>query len=253
MYSSDYYLTRYDYYFRNVVVDPVQGTLDGNIRSLTAAMDRIAEMKPDRGRLLDVGCGLGVFPQIARSQGWDVCGIDASPYATRYARERFGIDVRTRSRLKGVSFPAGYFDVITLWDALEHFPNPVEQLVEICNLLDDGGILMLDTPNGTAWLRTTAEALYRLTGGKLKYPLTKLYHKYHLFYYTPKALTVLLERAGFRLISLDFKPIPLVKARGSRVDKLLVKMVSCLTRNSSNEYELLALARKNNGVERAPE
>jgi len=243
LYSSDYYQKRFEYYFNNIVSNPDGGKLDSNTRSFRLALDRLQSLRPDKGRLLDLGCGLGIFLKLAREQGWDTVGVDISSYAAEYGRREFGLDIRQAARLQDAGLPAHSFDVITLWDSLEHFAAPLSQLREVSRLLRPGGVVMLDTPNEDALMRALAGLCYRATGGLWRYPVSKVYHEFHLHYFTQRSLQRLLEGAGLHVETLETKSIPIVKARGNRLEKLLVRVLSFLERRTGREYELLALAR----------
>src|SRR5439155_6595773 len=97
-----------------------------------------------KGRLLDVGCALGDFLMEAKDAGWDVEGVEISHYAAQRARAR-GLRV-TAGRLEELDLPAASFDVITLYDAIEHLTDPVATLAAVHRLLVPGGLLHLVTP-----------------------------------------------------------------------------------------------------------
>ena len=244
LYSSDYYLGREEYYFNNLITNPERGKVTENIESFSAGLKKLNSFKREKGRLLDVGCGLGIFLSMAKMDGWETCGVDISAYAARYAREKFGLEVYSNGRLEEASFPSESFDVITLWDSLEHFSDPLVQFKEIHRILKSDGIIMLDTPNESSLLRVLAKYLYMITGRIFTYPITKLYHQYHLYYYNSVAIETLLRNGGFKIVSTERKTIPIIKARGSFFEKGLVKCLSYLERFLGMEYELLVIAKK---------
>lgn len=100
------------------------------------------------GRLLDVGCSTGLFLNEMRRYGqWELCGVEPDAGAAQYARDRFGLDVY-RGQLETTPWPAASFDVVTLWDVLEHLPDPAVALGRIRALLAPGGRLVFSVPNG---------------------------------------------------------------------------------------------------------
>ncbi|HEY76441.1 MAG TPA: class I SAM-dependent methyltransferase [Thermoflexia bacterium] len=107
---------------------------------------RSIERLQPKGRLLDVGCATGIFLHEMQLAGWEVVGIEPDPAAAGYAQQRFGLDVRV-GRLGQVGLPSASFDVITLWDVLEHLHTPWADLREIHRLLVDGGLLVIRIPN----------------------------------------------------------------------------------------------------------
>ncbi len=99
-----------------------------------------------KGRLLDVGCATGIFLHEMQQAGWDVVGIEPNLNAADYARRRFGLQIYIGT-LRQVGLPSAAFDVITLWDVLEHLPTPWADLVEVHRLLKDNGLLVIRIPN----------------------------------------------------------------------------------------------------------
>ena len=75
------------------------------------------------GRLLDVGCAAGYFLDEARRSGWDVAGVDVSEWARRQARDLFGLEVLGSLEAAAEHRPGG-FDAVTLFQVLEHMPDP---------------------------------------------------------------------------------------------------------------------------------
>lgn len=241
-YGLRYFLERKGYYFRNVVADPTMGREDGQIADFKDWLDRLESLK-GKGRLLDVGCGIGIFLAMAKERGWDAYGVDISEEAVEIARSRFGVKA-IAGTLAEARFPDHFFDVITLLDVFEHFPNPLVELGEIGRILKEDGPIFLNTPNERALLRRMAHTLYRLSFGRWTYPIRKVFHQYHLYYYSLDTLRAILHKQGFAITHWEAKPIPVVKARGSRIEKAIVKTLSLLERMLHMEYELIAVARK---------
>ena len=80
-----------------------------------------------KGRILDIGCSAGFFLKVARDLGWETYGLEISEDTAAIARERYGLKV-TVGELQEATFESKYFDVVTLWDVVEHVQDP-EQLV----------------------------------------------------------------------------------------------------------------------------
>ena len=242
MYAAPYYQQRRDYYFQNCVTNRAVTSENTNIRDFREGLSLIERYKSE-GKLLDVGCAIGVFLCLARERGWEVCGVDVSRYAVSYARDVFGLDVFA-GELQEALFPERYFDVITLWDVLEHFPDPSRQLEQIYRVLKDDGIVLMNTPNEGGLLRLLASIIFRVSRGKISYPVQKLYHRFHLYYFTQQTLQALLEKNGFVLLHLQKRHIPIIKARGRPIEQLIVKVLSLPELLCRREFELLAIARK---------
>lgn len=152
-----------------------------------------------RGRLLDAGCGEGLFLHTARKRGYEVAGLEFSPYAARYAAQRYGLEVQNR-RFEDCDYAAGSFDIVTFWHVLEHLADPLYALRRAWELLRPGGYLVAAVPNVDDLLW---QELYRAVRGcyfKVYAPDSK---EPHLFHFSPDTFRRLIEKAGFRIEKLD--------------------------------------------------
>lgn len=139
------------------------------------------------GRLLDVGCGAGLFVCAAQKAGWEATGVDASARAVAGGLERCpGVRFRV-GLLPEVDFPAGSFQVVTLWNVLEHLPRPAETLDRIRSWLARDGWLFLSLPNADS-------RIARLMGKRWVLLLRE-----HLWYFSPTTMAALLSQNGFVL------------------------------------------------------
>ena len=165
---------------------------EANIRrTFSRRLKRLERFVPARGMALDVGCAMGFFLSEAQNRGWNVQGLDISPYAAEYARERFGIDVRQGSLLD-LDYPENAYDLISLWDVIEHVPNPKAYVTRAAALLKPGGVIALATPDvGSLPARLTGK---RWIGYKLS--------EEHLYYFSRETLSQMLERAGFDIVDV---------------------------------------------------
>lgn len=142
----------------------------------------------EHGRLLDVGCATGDFIEVMRDKGWDVTGIEPSLTASRWAREHRGLDVRTGT-LETVALADESFDVVTLWNAIEHLPDPKGSLDAINRVLRNNGLLVVTTPN-----LDSVDA--RLFGRHwIGYELPR-----HFYVFSRRTLSSMLEKAGFQIL-----------------------------------------------------
>jgi SAM-dependent methyltransferase len=156
---------------------------DVNRRTFRDRVRAIERRYGRRGRLLDVGCALGDFLLEAKASGWDVEGVEISSFAAQRARER-GLRV-TAGRLEELALPDASFDVITLYDAIEHLTDPVATLAAVRRLLVPGGIVHLVTPNvGGLQARLLGRFWYHYKPGE------------HLFYFSPNTMSATVEAAG---------------------------------------------------------
>jgi len=188
---------------------------DPVIRELEAKYKKYYGMvkgrEPNR-KLLDVGCGFGISVNSARESGFDAEGIEPSRNAAGYARERFGIKV-THGLLDMDTF-SSRFGVISSWDVIEHVLDP-RQFIRNCRRhLEDGGWLILETPEEGAPVRNLVNLIASMSGGRLDYR-SKMYYKEHRFYFSREGMRRLLERNGFSNVKF-FK-------EGSMIEKEILK------------------------------
>ncbi|MGH2850370.1 MAG: class I SAM-dependent methyltransferase [Solirubrobacteraceae bacterium] len=155
--------------------------------------DLLDELEPVRGegRLLDVGCSIGLFLELARSRGWSGVGIEFSDRARTYAVDALGLDVVATS-LESTGWRDASFDVITLNSVIEHLNDPRRVLGEVRRLLKPRGALYLITPN--------VESL----ACRLLHEQTATFDgRNHLVYFSAATLTRALEAEGFRVQSMS--------------------------------------------------
>ena len=98
------------------------------------------------GRLLDIGCSTGLFLRAARRIGWAAQGLEYSPDSSHIAREQHHLDVKT-GELQPGTYPSESFDLVTMWDVIEHVPDPYATLVQVHRILAADGQVLLKTPN----------------------------------------------------------------------------------------------------------
>jgi 2-polyprenyl-3-methyl-5-hydroxy-6-metoxy-1,4-benzoquinol methylase len=101
-------------------------------------------------KLLDIGCGNGVFIDDMNDLGWTTTGIDFDGDAVDYCLKK-GLNAK-KGDLKGLSFPSESFDVITLNHVIEHLYDPAEVLQECFRILKPGGEVVITTPNAQSWM-----------------------------------------------------------------------------------------------------
>lgn len=103
----------------------------------------------EKGSLLDVGCGLGYFVKavLDAKPSWEVIGYEISEKAVSFARKQNQLTEIHSGLVQDSSLPKNHFDIITLWDVIEHIPKPHFLLEYLFSLLKPGGVLFLQTPN----------------------------------------------------------------------------------------------------------
>jgi len=148
--------------------------------------DRFPVYVPN-GRVLDIGCGSGIYLSQLKALGWDVSGIEISRKAAEVAKEQYGIDVYCGEPTTA-PFESESFDHIHINHALEHFPDPFSVLKKVKELLKPKGTVYIEVPNveshgaaaaGPYWLHWDAPR--------------------HLFGFTPRSLEKAIVDAGLEV------------------------------------------------------
>ena len=200
---------------------------------------KIKNLKLSKPRLLDAGCAMGYFMELAQNANFDVYGIDVSDYAVDIAKKTFGDRVKlgqienldqlfngkkvepssknldkvalasdssdggpkgllrgvtseTGEKGQGSTFSKNRFDVVTLFDLLEHLQNPRKVLEKINQSLNDNGLLVVQTGNaGSRWAKLMGKNWHFFAPPQ------------HFFFFTEENLKNLLRQTGFEVIKID--------------------------------------------------
>ena len=145
---------------------------------------KLVEKYKKKGKLLDVGCAIGTFMNVAKERGWEVKGIDLNRSSVQKCKEA-GLDVMC-SAFEKHSFEKGSFDAIIMNDFLEHVPDPKEVLKTANGLLKKGGVILIVTPKIDSFMG-------KISGKKWLH----LKPDEHIHFYNKKNLGRILKDAGF--------------------------------------------------------
>lgn len=163
------------------------------IRTFTAALRRLNKkyglILSAETRVLDIGCAGGAFLRAARDLGLSAVGVEPSKWLSEHARSKHNLDVRTGT-LSDHSFSEEYFDLITLWDVIEHLPDAGAELRQIHHLIKSGGLLVVNYPDFGSFVA-------KILGKKWPFLLSV-----HLVYYTPQTIRKQLLKNGFEVLDI---------------------------------------------------
>jgi 2-polyprenyl-3-methyl-5-hydroxy-6-metoxy-1,4-benzoquinol methylase len=198
------------------------------IRQYQRGLKQIARVVPS-GRLLDVGCGVPVFLDLARSAGYEVRGVDSVPEVSRIGQDEFGLRIENAS-FDQCGLDGASFDVITMWDFLEHVPDPMAALRLSRYLLRPGGVLFICLPNYRSVLHAVATLLAKVPTQPVRLSLEKLYHYSHVCVWSPRALEKALALSGFLLVRQGMESPVLNRYRLSLATRFGLTVIDVIAR-----------------------
>lgn len=160
--------------------------LQARERTFAASLDEIERAAGGTGRLLDIGTAAGAFVAAARARGWEAEGCEPNKWLAGWGASHYGITIR-----QGSVFDQNYaeesFDVVTLWDVIEHTLDPRAMLDRCRRLLKPGGVLIVNYPDIGSWIARTL--------GRRWLFLTSV----HLYYFDRRTIRRMLESTGFEV------------------------------------------------------
>ena len=195
--------------------DYIEDKLIANGKQLAKNLHLVKKHHPlQQSHCLDIGAGAGLFSHLAAKEGGFVHGIEPQKIFREFALKKFGITL-SRETIDDQYWQqgfAGFFDVVTLWDVLEHVNFPVEMLRHVYNVTKEGGWLLLDTPRRDSFFYTMGEWSHRFSNGSNPSILESIYSSQpfrHKQLFTRNQLIQLVEKAGFSVVSVNhsfFRP-----------------------------------------------
>jgi SAM-dependent methyltransferase len=144
-----------------------------------------------RGKLLEIGAARGAFLDKMKKRGWDVRGVEISGDAVKLGKELYRIDIFQGTFAEFETNEK--FDVICMYQTLEHVPDPKFIVEHSYELLNKSGIIIIEVPN--------IESIENKVSGRLKFERYDLPR--HLNHFSPLVLKKLLESSGFSVIYCD--------------------------------------------------
>jgi SAM-dependent methyltransferase len=221
---------------------PNQQSANSHRRSVAkflSSCKRFLKCENETLKLLDVGCSSGAFLHTARELGVQGVGVEPSPKAAKAAKDA-GLDVH-QGFLEEIPFAPMSFDVITLFEVIEHLREPISLLNTCQRLLRPGGILFLKTGNTVSW---TA----RIQKGEWHY-FNIQKHGGHISFFNPVSISVLARKAGFSPLEIitksveifDYEQFPSIFRRPL---KMFTELLQLPAKLSGNGQELFVFLRK---------
>lgn len=166
------------------------GSLKADVANYTNRIMDAESHVNKRGSILEVGAARGGYLHVMKQRGWEVAGVEISQDACNQAKLMYGLDlfcgvmVQYQAQQK--------YDVVSMYQTLEHVPDPKEVIQKSYELLKPGGNIVIEVPN-----RNCFEMKYSAERRRLSYDLPR-----HLNHFTPDFLAKELEKANFEVIDI---------------------------------------------------
>lgn len=156
-------------------------------RTFAQSLNVIEKYRPQKGNLLDVGTAAGAFLGVAARRGWQVAGCEPNEWMAAWGSDHYGIDI-VPGTIFDMELEDQSFDVVTLWDVLEHTPDPKAVLKECRRVLKTGGLLIVNYPD-------IDSLISRLMGRRWVFLLSV-----HLYYFSPGTIQRMIAETGFDVL-----------------------------------------------------
>ncbi len=141
-----------------------------------------------KGRWLDVGCSAGFIVEAAQSHGFEAYGVELEPQAVTFAQRELGLSRVSQGSLEAQHYADCFFDVISVYDVIEHIPALNASVRELYRVAKPGGLVEIRTPDLGHWRTPHELARWR-----------EIKPSEHLYYFDHKTLARLFEKHGFAL------------------------------------------------------
>lgn len=186
--------------------DYIESQLPQNTRQLTLNLHFVQQhIKVAESTCLDIGCGAGVFPSLLVNHGAQVSAIEPHPLFRQFCAKKFNITPH-HQLIDSAYWQQGFiahFDIVTMWDTLEHVNFPAETIAAISRVIKPQGYLFLDTPSRDSFTYRLSEWSYRFSRGRNPLMLNSLYSPKrfgHKQIFTKNQLWQLLEQHDLTVI-----------------------------------------------------
>ena len=195
------------------------------VRDYEVARALVAQRFPHRGRLLEVGSGLGYLLDYFRKDGWDTLGVEPNAGLCRYAERELGLKV-VPEILDDAGIADESFDVVLMMHVIEHVPDPIDAMREVHRILKPGGLFVMETPRYDT-------LMFKLMGKRER----SLSCDGHIYFFTSESLARLSGQAGFSILRED------MVGRSLTIDRLTYN-IGVMTKSKAVQSALRVLSQR---------
>jgi 2-polyprenyl-3-methyl-5-hydroxy-6-metoxy-1,4-benzoquinol methylase len=212
-------------------------------RRFEHALEVLEREAPGR-RLLDVGAGAGTFMAIAAVRGWDVHGVEMNAALCDEAERAVGPGRMVCGAFEALDPAEERYDVITMWDVIEHVLDPMAFVTRAQRMLRPGGLLVVCTPDEDSLLARTGRRILRASKGTVVHPAVALHPRYHTFFFSGTSLENLFGARGMEVVeSYSQAAFAAHSPLASRAQKLAIAAIERIAGLRDARYERVLFAR----------
>ncbi len=241
LYSGDYFTNEQADYFFNYPKEK-----EDIFRS---RIQMLEPYEPEGRNMLDIGCAIGTFLKIARECGWETRGIETSEYASGYARDNYGLDVICGEFDAEKFSEEDKFDVITMWDVVDHAEDPIKFLKDAASLLKKNGYMFVETTMEDSLVYTICNYIYRLSFGLIKLPVMRGHPVHHSTFFSRQTMRKALEQCGMKIKAVVPTKYPEKFFPGSHFSKMLFKLFYALGNKFDRPLVVTFVVQKNKVID----
>ena len=156
-------------------------------------VDRVIKTRGNNGNWLDIGCSVGFVAKVANESGFEAYGVDVQDWGIKYGKTQLGLRQLSCGQLEDQKYNDNFFDVISMYDVIEHVPNLDTFMPELKRILAKDGLIDIITPDIGHW-RTPKNLS---TWNEIK-------PSEHLYYFSKNTLSMLLDKHGLKIRAKRF-------------------------------------------------
>ena len=194
-----------DYFGDTMVLKNVEYYKGFREQAFNRALGILEQLKPDKGKILDIGSSFGWFLHAANQRGWQVVGLEPSKTSIAEMKKAYNYTV-VNAQVNGIKDIQHTFDAVTMWNVLEHLPDPSGVLKVVYEKLNSNGILAIAVPNLNGLITRIIIFVHKLTGSTFDKEADSLYQSdnpfMHVYHFSEKTLRQMLEKSGFEIVKI---------------------------------------------------
>jgi SAM-dependent methyltransferase len=175
-----------------------------------------------KGKMLDIGCGDGLLLQAGLDRGWQAEGYDVDKETVGRVEKRIGVPIQCGD-FTGLDWQDDRYDLVTMHQVLEHLKEPLAYLKIIRNILKQGGVLFIASPDINSLSNRIKQKFERM-GIKKKRVGSYYDSDHHIVYLSPEVLKPVLTSLGFKVVYT--RNGHSVKAGQSRLKRFIRRNIS---------------------------